>query len=1037
MVKSNGIKRKIPPAAATATATATATKKKSKSSSSFLSQLQTLRDVMHGGSSQYSESDLSNCLRQCGFNVQIAAERLITGQFKASPATTSSSNKSFFSDINTNTNTNTNARTPTNQSNNNNSSNKANFKSASSNIAAERKNTAAAAAAAATVTPCDEREQKKKAAAAGSKISNPYSHAKPATSTNACALNTNNANTGIAEQGMLLCQRWICAFSTSRRGSIRYNESITIHASPSPLSSSSKMAKAANIVRFKGSNVEGTLDNTLSAILAPLMRCRNGTTGTTSPFIQVLAKGLMEETLLNIGMEVPLELNVYILRPLEFFALFDGGDLNSSSSHSDFLNQNAPRGGSQQSSLAKAAFNLLQWAHYSSLPKFDSNPNANDNNNDCANNDNDEEEENIDSNEVGSGDGEEEDAPTWAQDVYATSTDNNGPNSYSIPEEADPIMLNKKGVHLKCYQRQALSWMIHREEDANAKGSDDFRKQMELLSELVATHRSSSDCGNANNAVNKTVGVQCAVGPVMVSDEIAAKSKSLDGVEDPVVHPLWQRRFLWDKSDDDNSDAVYSFYVNELLHTASKSAPNPPKECCGGVLADSMGLGKTIMLLALIAKDKERKYQASHSNSDLAKETLGAKTSRSCVVEIDSDDDDDDNDDDDDDDWKDEKESNNGIAPKTTLVVAPLSLLAQWEEEITSKSSLSCLAYYGDQAKKLTKSDMTVVDVLITTYGMVQSEYSSKKATNLSPLLSTRFRRVILDEAHYIKNPNTGASKACCEINAERRWCVTGTPISNGLQDVFGLLKFLKHEPWCVDGFWKKAIKSEKPIQSNSEAQNAAQGEDTMAVSLARVRRVLKPLLLRRTKDTLTQDGKPILILPPVETKLISVVLSNEERYFYNALLSKSQSVFDGFIKSGTASKSWFAIFSLLQRLRQSCDHLALTVKSRLDEELNGKSNNGSEIRSITRWGDEAKSEVEGDANGSGSGNDKFLRDLLNSVNKKSDSSSTDQNLVSQSYSQKVVESLTQCIQTNGTLSDECSICLEVCLSFVFVHVSQ
>lgn len=64
----------------------------------------------------------------------------------------------------------------------------------------------------------------------------------------------------------------------------------------------------------------------------------------------------------------------------------------------------------------------------------------------------------------------------------------------------------------------------------------------------------------------------------------------------------------------------------------------------------------------------------------------------------------------------------------------------------------------------------------------------------------------------------------------------------------------------------------------------------------------------------------------------MSVELSTAEREFYNSLLEKSQSVFEGFISAGTATKSWFAIFSLLQRLRQACDHVALTVKSQIDQ---------------------------------------------------------------------------------------------------------
>jgi SNF2 family DNA or RNA helicase len=70
-----------------------------------------------------------------------------------------------------------------------------------------------------------------------------------------------------------------------------------------------------------------------------------------------------------------------------------------------------------------------------------------------------------------------------------------------------------------------------------------------------------------------------------------------------------------------------------------------------------------------------------------------------------------------------------------------------------------------------------------------------------------------------------------------------------------------------------------------------------------------------------------------LESKVVGVKLSEAERDFYNALLEKSQDIFDGFIKAGTASKSWFAIFSLLHRLRMACDHIALTVKSHIDEE--------------------------------------------------------------------------------------------------------
>jgi SNF2 family DNA or RNA helicase len=75
-----------------------------------------------------------------------------------------------------------------------------------------------------------------------------------------------------------------------------------------------------------------------------------------------------------------------------------------------------------------------------------------------------------------------------------------------------------------------------------------------------------------------------------------------------------------------------------------------------------------------------------------------------------------------------------------------------------------------------------------------------------------------------------------------------------------------------------------------------------------------------------------ILKLPPVDTKTILVSFSPAERQFYDALHRKSLDLFEGFIRAGTASKSWLTIFSLLHRLRQTCDHVALTIKAHQDQ---------------------------------------------------------------------------------------------------------
>jgi len=166
--------------------------------------------------------------------------------------------------------------------------------------------------------------------------------------------------------------------------------------------------------------------------------------------------------------------------------------------------------------------------------------------------------------------------------------------------------------------------------------------------------------------------------------------------------------------------------------------------------------------------------------------------------------------------------------------------------------------------------------ILIKIDGTLQGEYISatKQSKNLSSLKSTfllshNWKRVILDEAHCIKNPVTAVSKACCSLQGEKRWAVTGTPIQNSLQDIYGLLKFLKHEPWCEAAFWKATISNvvvdaqnklgdegnSKRIENVNDREQTEHRQSGLKVALHRVKRVIGPLILRRTKDTLDQSG--------------------------------------------------------------------------------------------------------------------------------------------------------------------------------------
>ena len=149
--------------------------------------------------------------------------------------------------------------------------------------------------------------------------------------------------------------------------------------------------------------------------------------------------------------------------------------------------------------------------------------------------------------------------------------------------------------------------------------------------------------------------------------------------------------------------------------------------------------------------------------------------------------------------------------------------------------------FYGeDRHKRFTARQLRRADVVVTSYGVLLTEarrrnnnnnssssgggttaHSASSVQGLQPPLSVHptpppvsavgvlgvvWRRVVLDEAHTIKNPLTEVAHACCMIQAARRWCLTGTPIQNSLDDLYSLVRFLGHEPWDNLRWWKKLV---------------------------------------------------------------------------------------------------------------------------------------------------------------------------------------------------------------------------------------
>ena len=307
----------------------------------------------------------------------------------------------------------------------------------------------------------------------------------------------------------------------------------------------------------------------------------------------------------------------------------------------------------------------------------------------------------------------------------------------------------------------------------------------------------------------------------------------------------------------------------------------------GGILADDMGLGKTIQSIALLLTNPRPSYSSTASVTD--KKALSANVG------------------------------------KSTLVVAPLALIKQWEAEIKNRvlesHKLRVCVHHGPQRTKRFE-DLKKYDVVITTYQILVSEHGSSSEREDGPqagCFGIHWYRVILDEAHTIKNRNAKASQACYALRAELRWCLTGTPMQNNLDELQSLIRFLRIKPYNDLSIWKDQIT--RPM---------SQGRG--GVAMKRLHFYLKAFMKRRTKDVLKQEGalnpggKPSKDgtsngFKVTARRVESVIadFSPEERRFYDRLEQRTDKSLEQMM--GGEKMNYASALVLLLRLRQACNH--------------------------------------------------------------------------------------------------------------------
>ncbi|XP_062189733.1 putative SWI/SNF-related matrix-associated actin-dependent regulator of chromatin subfamily A member 3-like 1 [Phragmites australis] len=317
---------------------------------------------------------------------------------------------------------------------------------------------------------------------------------------------------------------------------------------------------------------------------------------------------------------------------------------------------------------------------------------------------------------------------------------------------------------------------------------------------------------------------------------------------------------FWGKNEDGG-------FENVLTNQKTKQRPPPLK---GGIFADDMGLGKTLTLLALIGRGKACNVGA--------KKAKGAKR---------------------------RKVEGSGEGPQTTLVVCPKSVFSAWViqlEEHIKAGSLKVYMYHGERTRD--KKELLKYDLVLTTYSTLGTEFEQD-----SPLKDINWFRVILDEAHVIKNSAARQTKAVIALNTERRWVVTGTPIQNSSFDLYPLMAFLRFQPFSIKSYWQSLI--QRPLEKGNKT------------GLSRLQNLLGAISLRRTKETET-GSKSMVDIPPKTVLVCYIDLSAEEREYYDQMELEGKNKMQEFGDRDSILRNYSTVLYFILRLRQLCNDVAL-----------------------------------------------------------------------------------------------------------------
>ncbi|KAL1956904.1 hypothetical protein VTO42DRAFT_6651 [Malbranchea cinnamomea] len=296
-----------------------------------------------------------------------------------------------------------------------------------------------------------------------------------------------------------------------------------------------------------------------------------------------------------------------------------------------------------------------------------------------------------------------------------------------------------------------------------------------------------------------------------------------------------------------------------------------PPQVYGGLLADMMGLGKTLSILSLVCSTLPESLKWAERDPGDSSWFSGRTLSN----------------------------------VKTTLLIVPLSTVGNWISQIKEHLQEGAVSYYVFHGPGRTEDpqELAQYDIVITTYSTVLSDIAGKSSKRgESPLTQMNFFRIVLDEAHAIREQNAAQSQAIFRLEAQRRWSVTGTPIQNRLEDLGSVTKFLRLYPYNERGRFAAHIIA--PFKS----------ESSHAVTTLRV--LVDSFTLRRVKDRIN--------LPPRHDQTVLLKFSEEEKKLHEFFRKESNvmiNVIAGQAKEKMTGKMYHLVLKAMMILRQISAH--------------------------------------------------------------------------------------------------------------------